>query len=384
MDYSLPGSSIHGISQARILQWVAVSFSMGFSWPSHQTHVSCLTEGFFTTKPPGKHLSLSSMHLFMVSPCFFPGLIACFTLALSNSPLSGYSTVYQLTYWKIFDCLQVLARLDESQTGIKIAGRNINNLRYADYTTLMAESKEELKSFLMRVKKESEKTGLKLSVQKAKIMASSPITSWQIEGEKLETVTDFNFLGSKITVDSDCSYEIKTLAPWKKSYDKPRQRIKKQRHHFADKGPYIQGYELSSSHVRVWELDHKESWAPRIDAFELWCGRRLLRVLWTATRSNQSILKEINPEYSLEGLMLKQKLWYFGHLIWRTDSLEKTLMLGETEGKQRRRRRRMTWLDNITDTMNMSLSNLWEIVKDREAWCATVHGATKSRTWLSN
>ena len=115
-----------------------------------------------------------------------------------------------------------MAGLDESQAGIKIAGRNIDNLRYADDTTLMAESEEELKSFLMRVKKESEKTGLKLNVQKAKIMASSPITSWQIEEEKVETVTGFNFLGSKITVDSDCSYEIKTLASWKKSYDKNR------------------------------------------------------------------------------------------------------------------------------------------------------------------
>ena len=115
-----------------------------------------------------------------------------------------------------------MAGLDESQARIKIAGRNIDNLRYADDTTLMAESEAELKSFLMWVKKESEKTGLKLNVQKAKIIASSPITSWQIEEEKVETVTDFNFLGSKITVDSDCSYEIKTLAPWKKSYDKNR------------------------------------------------------------------------------------------------------------------------------------------------------------------
>ena len=144
-----------------------------------------------------------------------------------------------------------MAGLDESQARIKIAGRNIDNLRYADDTTLRAESEAELKSFLMWVKKESEKTGLKLNVQKAKIIASSPITSWQIEEEKVETVTDFNFLGSKITVDSDCSYEIKTLAPWKKSYDKNRRRIKKQRHHFADKGPYIQGYEFSSSHVRM-------------------------------------------------------------------------------------------------------------------------------------
>ena len=127
------------------------------------------------------------------------------------------------------------AGLDEAQAGIKIAGRNLNNLRYADDTTLMAESEEELKSLLMKVKEESEKAGLKLNIQKTKIMASGPITSWQIDGETMETVTDFIFLGSQITEDSDCSHEIKTLAPWKESYDKPRQLIRKQRHYFADK-----------------------------------------------------------------------------------------------------------------------------------------------------
>ena len=129
------------------------------------------------------------------------------------------------------------ARLDEAQAGMKIASRNINKLRYADDTILMAESKEELKSLLLKVKEESEKVGLELNIQKTKIMASGPITSWQIDGETVETVTDFIFLGSKITAEGDCSHEIKTLAPWKKSYDQPRQHIKKQRHYFANKCP---------------------------------------------------------------------------------------------------------------------------------------------------
>ena len=142
-------------------------------------------------------------------------------------------------------------RLDDSQAGIKIAGRNINNLRYAVGTTLMAESEKELKSLLMKVKEESEKVGLKLNIQTTKIMTSSPITSWRIDGEIMETVKDFTFGSSKITADGDCSHEIKRslLAPWKKSYDQLRQHIKKQRHYFANKSPYSQSYAFSSSHV---------------------------------------------------------------------------------------------------------------------------------------
>ena len=141
------------------------------------------------------------------------------------------------------------AGLDEAQAGIKIAGRNINSLRYADDTTLMAKSKEELKSLLMKVKEESEKTGLKLNIQKTKIMASGPITSWQIDGETTETVRDFILGGSKITADGDCSHEIKILAAWKKSCDQPRQHIKKQRHYFANKFPFSQSYGFPSSCV---------------------------------------------------------------------------------------------------------------------------------------
>ena len=142
------------------------------------------------------------------------------------------------------------ARLDEAQAGIKIIGRNSNNLRYADDTTLMAESNEELKRLWMKVKEESEKAGLKLNIQKTKIMAPDPITSWQIDGETMEIVTDFISLGSKITANDDCSHRIKTLVPWKKSYDKPKQHIKKQRHYFANKGLSSQSYGFSSG--RVW------------------------------------------------------------------------------------------------------------------------------------
>ena len=197
------------------------------------------------------------------------------------------------------------ARLDETQAGIKIAGRHINNLRYADDTTLMAESEEELKNLLMKVKEESEKVGLKLNTQKTKIMASGPITSWEIDGETVETVSNFIFLSSKITADADCSHEIKRhLLLGRKVMTNLDSIFKSRDTTLPTKIRLVKAmvFPLVMYGCESWTV--KKAERRRIDAFELWCWRRLLRVPWTARRSNLSILKEISPRCLLEGLML--------------------------------------------------------------------------------
>ena len=232
---------------------------------------------------------------------------------------------------------------------------------------LLLESEEELKSLLMKVKDESEKASLKLNILKMKVMASSPITAWQIawqiDGQTMETVLDFIFLGSKITADGDCSHEIKRCSLLgRKAMTRLDSILKSRDITLLTKVHLVKAmvFPVVMYACESWTI--KKARCQRVDAFELWCWRRLLRVPWTARRSNQFILKEISHEYSLEGLTLKLKLQSFGHLIRRTDSFEKTLMLGKFGDRRRRGQQRIRSLDGITDSMDMSLSKLWGMV----------------------
>ena len=272
----------------------------------------------------------------------------------NNPQVSAQSKSQKAILWILTQWLKLTCR----GKWLKI-GNTILKLEDWHYTTLIAESEEELKSLLMKVREESEEVGLKLNIQKTKITASGPITSWEIDGETVETVSNFIFGGSKITADGDCSHEIKRrLLLGRKVMTNLESIFKSRVITLSTKVRLVKGmvFPVVMYGCESWIV--KKAEGRKIDTFELWCWRRLLRVPWTARRSNQSILREMSPRCSLEELMLKLKFQYFGHLMRRVDSLEKILMLGRIGGRRRRGQQRMRRLEGINDSMDMGLDRL--------------------------
>jgi hypothetical protein len=276
------------------------------------------------------------------------------------------------------------AGLDESDLGLKIAGQNINNLRYADDTTLLAENESDLKELIAKVKEESLKAGLQLNPKKTKIMSIGAPGTWEIDGEPIETVSEFNYLGSHISDDGRCTQEI-------------RRRLILGKQALAALGNILRNKDLTiATKVRIVRAMvfpvatyGSESWVinkhdrERIDSFEIYCWRRLLRIPWTARRTNKSVLEEIRADHSLESQILKQQLKYLGHIMRRSDSLEKTLLLGKIEGKRRQGGQRVRWLDQLCKSTGLSLRELKEAVRDRAQWRAKIHSVTHSRPRLN-
>ncbi|KAA3669964.1 uncharacterized protein DEA37_0012425 [Paragonimus westermani] len=277
------------------------------------------------------------------------------------------------------------AEIDESDVGVKVAGRNINNLRYADDTTLLTESEEDLVSLLIRVKEESEKAGLLLNMKKTKIMSTRDINNIQVDGKEIGVVENFIFLGSKIQRDGDCSHEIRRrLLLGRKamiSLDKvlKSRDISKQTKIRIVKAMVFPVVTYGSESWTIKKADRR-----KIDAFELWCWRKILRTPWTAKKTNKSILSEINPDCSLEASMLRLKLKYFGHIMRKEDSLEKSVMLGKVEGSRKRGRQKTKWIDIIFEVMEKKLQQLKEMVEDRKNWRTKVYQVTKSRNRLND
>lgn len=276
------------------------------------------------------------------------------------------------------------ADLEETTAGVKIGGRNINNLRYADDTTLMAESTEDLKYLLTKLKAESLAAGLKLNMSKTFVMTTGSLKEFKVDDEQIEIVEYFIFLGSRINSDGNCSPEInRRLMLGRHAMINLDKLMKSRDINLNTKKRLVQAmvFPITTYGCESWTM--KKHDRRKVDAFELWCWRRALRVPWTAKRTNRSVLDEIKADLSLESSMLKLKLSFFGHIMRKNDSLEKTIMLGKIEGKRRRGRERTIWTDSITEETQLTLQQLKDAVEDRSEWRGFVYRITKSRERLN-